>query len=81
MEGHVADGPAFLASRDKDVRALITNSMAEHLTGLGLIACNGVGYDAIDIAWARSEGIAVSNTSNVLSTVLAARRVPPTAGG
>lgn len=74
----VADGPAFLASRGKDVRALITNGMvgvpagmADHLTGLGLVACNGVGYDAIDIAWARSKGIAVSNTPDVLSTDVA----------
>jgi hydroxypyruvate reductase len=74
----VADAPAFLASRGKDVRALITNGMvgvpagmAGHLTGLGLIACNGVGYDAIDIAWARARGIAVSNTPDVLSTDVA----------
>ncbi len=51
----------FLRERGPQVRAVITNGLvglpagsAEHLTGLELIACNGVGYDAIDVAWARA---------------------------
>ena len=69
----------FLRERGPQVRAVITNGVAgppaggaEHLTGLELIACNGVGYDAIDVAWARARGVAVTNTPGVLSADVAA---------
>ena len=72
------DPQAFLAARGKDVEALITSGvagippgMAQHLSGLALIACNGVGYDAIDMQWARDRKVAVSNTPDVLSTDVA----------
>lgn len=72
------DGAAFLAARGAQVQALLTSGvvgippgMAEHLAGLKLIACNGVGYDAIDLGWARAHGVAVSNTPDVLSTDVA----------
>lgn len=74
----LADLPAFLRDQGADVRAVITNGMLgvpagcrEHLTSLRLVACNGVGYDAVDLDWARAHGIAVSNTPDVLSADVA----------
>ncbi len=68
----------FLRERGAEVRAVITNGLiglpagsAEHLTTLELIACNGVGYDAIDVEGARQRGIAVTHTPGVLSADVA----------
>jgi lactate dehydrogenase-like 2-hydroxyacid dehydrogenase len=56
------------------------------LPNLGIVACFGVGTDAIDLAYARSRGIRVTNTPDVLTEDVAdlgwalllatARRVP-----
>ncbi|HLU03548.1 MAG TPA: 2-hydroxyacid dehydrogenase [Advenella sp.] len=69
---------AFCAQHGPDVRVLITNGMAgvpslcrEALSNLALIACNGVGYDAIDLGWADARGIRVTNTPDVLSADVA----------
>lgn len=72
------DATGFLAERGAQVQVLLTSGAAglpagsrDHLTELRLIACNGVGYDAIDMAWARAEGIHVTNTPDVLSADVA----------
>lgn len=69
---------AFLQQQGSNVQVVITNGVvglpsgsAEHLPALRLIACNGVGYDAIDLDWARQRGIGVSNTPDVLSADVA----------
>jgi lactate dehydrogenase-like 2-hydroxyacid dehydrogenase len=72
------DARDFLKQRGGDVRAVITNGVvglppgsAQDLGNLQMIACNGVGYDAIDMAWARRRGIAVTHTPDVLSADVA----------
>ncbi len=69
---------AFCVQHGSDVRVLITNGMAgvpslcrDALANLALIACNGVGYDAIDLGWADARGIRVINTPDVLSADVA----------
>ena len=68
----------FLLRRGLEVRAVITNGMvglpkgsAQHLRNVQLIACNGVGYDAIDLDWAKRHGVVLANTPDVLSTDVA----------
>lgn len=68
----------FLVQRGSEVCAVITNGMvglpagsAQHLERVQLIACNGVGFDAIDMDWAQRHGIAVANTPDVLSSDVA----------
>jgi hydroxypyruvate reductase len=72
------DPAAFLRDRGADVRVVITSGaaglpqgMAQHLPRLALVACNGVGYDAIDLAWAKQAGVVVTNTPGVLSADVA----------
>lgn len=72
------DARDFLKQRGGDVRAVITNGVvglpagsAQDLGNLRMIACNGVGYDAIDMTWARRRGIAVTHTPDVLSADVA----------
>lgn len=74
----LADPQAWLRQQGARVQVLITNGVAGvpagcagHLPGLKLVACNGVGVDAIDLDWARQHGIAVSNTPEVLSADVA----------
>jgi len=64
----------FCARRGAEVRAMMTNGIAgvpaacrDALPNLALIACNGVGHDAIDLAWAAQRGIRVTTTPEVLS--------------
>lgn len=70
----LADAPAFLREQGARVTAMITNGMAgvpalcrDALPNLAVIACNGVGFDAIDVPWATARGIRVSNTPDILS--------------
>lgn len=70
----LAQPDAFLLEQGERVTAMVTNGMAgvpsacrDALPGLSLIACNGVGYDAIDVSWATAHGIRVTNTPDVLS--------------
>lgn len=72
------DAGEFLLQRGREVCAVLTNGLvglpagsAQYLPHVQLIACNGVGYDAIDMAWARRHGIAVTHTPDVLSADVA----------
>lgn len=66
--------PAFLAGRRDRVRFMQTTgfagadrSLIEALPRLEIIACMGVGVDAVDLAAAKERGIAVTNTPDVLN--------------
>lgn len=74
----LSDPKAYLQSQGAGIQVLITNGViglppgsADHLPALKLVACNGVGYDAIDLEWAAQRGIAVTNTPDVLSADVA----------
>ena len=69
-----ADRDALLAEIAPRVEILVTTggagasrALIERLPKLRLIACFGVGVDAIDLAAARERGIAVTNTPDVLT--------------
>ena len=69
-----ADKTAFLASLAPQCEIAVTTgtfgmtaAMMQALPRLKLIACFGVGVDAIDVAHAHAHGIAVSNTPDVLT--------------
>ena len=49
----------------------ITNDMINKLPSLEIISCYGVGYDAIDIAYAKQKGIMVTHTPKVLNADVA----------
>jgi lactate dehydrogenase-like 2-hydroxyacid dehydrogenase len=64
------DRLAFLRGAGRDIRAIVhagemalPGGMLSELPHLGLIACVSVGYDGVDTAWARSEGIAVTHAA------------------
>ncbi|WP_456280292.1 2-hydroxyacid dehydrogenase [Cupriavidus sp. JZ107] len=70
----LSDPARFLAEQGARVTAVIASGAAGLPAGLGpqlpnlsLIACNGVGYDGIDMGWARERGVVVTNTPDVLS--------------
>ncbi|MDH5858702.1 2-hydroxyacid dehydrogenase [Lampropedia aestuarii] len=74
----LGDQQAFLRTHGQAVRVVITNGIAglpagcaEQLHQMQLIACNGVGYDAIDMQWAAQHSVAVTNTPDVLSADVA----------
>lgn len=61
----------------------VDKALVESLPNLGLIACFAVGYDGVDLAWARGRGIAVTHAPGVndedvadhaLGLMLASRR-------
>jgi D-3-phosphoglycerate dehydrogenase len=70
-----ADDPMrFLAERARGIKALATNGekgasaeLMDLLPDLEMIACYGVGVDAIDLAHAWSRSIRVTNTPDVLT--------------
>ena len=69
-----ADRAALLREIAPDCKVVATNggrgitaAEIDALPGLELIACFGVGVDAIDVAHAKSKGIAVTNTPDVLT--------------
>lgn len=69
---HLSDQPD-LAQIGPQIRAIVTtggagvaNAVIEACPKLQLIAINGVGYDAIDLALCKARGIAVTNTPGVL---------------
>jgi lactate dehydrogenase-like 2-hydroxyacid dehydrogenase len=73
-----ADPDALLQSLAPRIRALATNGesgasakLMDSLPHLELIACNGVGVDAIDLAHAAKRGIRVTNTPDVLTDEVA----------
>lgn len=68
------DGQRFIAECAPSIRAVATRGelganagLIAALPRLEIIACHGVGTDAIDLAAARSRGIRVTNTPGVLS--------------
>src|SRR5690606_4064103 len=88
-----ADKDGLLQTHGDTIRAIATRGelgagreSIDRLAGLELIACYGVGTDAIDLAAARERGIRVTNTPNVLTGDVAdmaiglmlslARRIP-----
>ena len=75
-QGHAvhqhADG--WLAGHEAEVDGLVTGGHAgvpaglmERLPNLKIVAINGVGYDKVDLDAARSRGIRVTNTPDVLT--------------
>ncbi|MFF7710142.1 NAD(P)-dependent oxidoreductase [Pseudomonas sp. NPDC007930] len=70
----VQDKPAFLAEHAARIRAVITGGhtgisreLMEQLPNLELITVNGVGTDAVDLAYARDRGIQVCATLGALT--------------
>jgi hydroxypyruvate reductase len=68
------DKKSFLASVAPGVRAIVTgggtgasNALVDSLPKLEIIAINGVGTDAVDLEHARSLGVRVTNTPDVLT--------------
>lgn len=68
------DRAALLAQAAPDLRVAVTSGgtgmrakLIDKLPRLELIACFGVGVDAIDLAAARARGIRVTNTPDVLT--------------
>lgn len=68
----------FCATHGHRVRVMITNGVIgvplmcrNSMDNLALIACNGVGYDAIDVNWASAQKIRLTNTPDVLSADVA----------
>lgn len=72
------DRDALLADLAPRVRAAATNgavgcsgAVMERLPRLEVLACFGVGVDAIDLATARARGVRVTNTPDVLNDAVA----------
>ncbi len=68
----------YLSEIKKDVDAIavmggykITSKLMKSMPNLKIIACYGVGYDAIDINYAKTLGIKVTNTPEVLNDEVA----------
>jgi lactate dehydrogenase-like 2-hydroxyacid dehydrogenase len=68
-----ADKPSFVAKVANNIRAIGTRGditipadLYGKLPNLGIITCYGVGLDGIDLAYARSHNIVVTNTPGVL---------------
>jgi lactate dehydrogenase-like 2-hydroxyacid dehydrogenase len=68
------DRPAFYAGLADRVRAIVSSghagadaAMMDALPKTEIIACFGVGYDAIDVAAAKARKIAITNTPDVLT--------------
>lgn len=69
-----ADPAGFLAAHGAEVRAVATRgdlgasaALIGALPALEIVACYGVGTDAIDLAHARAAGVRVTNTPDVLT--------------
>jgi D-3-phosphoglycerate dehydrogenase len=69
-----ADGDAFLGTIAPNIRAVATRgelgakaALIDQLPRLEIIACYGVGVDAIDLARAKARGVRVTNTPDVLT--------------
>ncbi len=69
-----SDKEAFLAATTPDVRAIATRgelgasaALIDCCPKLEIIACYGVGFDAIDIRRAKERGVRVTNTPDVLT--------------
>ena len=69
-----SDEEAFLAEHAPNISAIVTKgeigapaALMGRLPKLGLVACYGVGIDAIDKGWCAAHGIPVTNTPDVLT--------------
>jgi lactate dehydrogenase-like 2-hydroxyacid dehydrogenase len=69
-----ADGPAWLREHGASVEAVITGGhtgisrdMLEQLPGVKVVAVNGVGTDAVDLAYCRGRGLPVTATVGALT--------------
>ncbi len=65
---------AWLAARASAIRGIVTgahlgvpNAIVGTLPSVGIIALNGVGFDRVDLQYARERGIRVTNTPDVLT--------------
>jgi lactate dehydrogenase-like 2-hydroxyacid dehydrogenase len=65
---------AWLAGNSTHVRGIATGGhlgcskeLADRLPNLGIIAINGVGFDKVDLSYAKSRGIAVTTTPGILT--------------
>lgn len=72
------DRNAFIAQHAPEIRAIATRGelgasarLMQALPKLEIVACYGVGTDAIDLAYARGAGIRVTNTPDVLTADVA----------
>lgn len=72
------DREAFLTERGAEFKAVVTTArvgvdaaLIRRLPELGAIVHFGVGYDATDVSEARSRGVVVSNTPDVLTDCVA----------
>lgn len=78
---------AWLATQADSVNVVVTgghlgctNDLIDALPSLGLIAINGVGFDKVDVPYARGRGVAVSTTPGVLTDDVADLAVGLTIG-
>lgn len=69
-----AESEAWLASHGADVRGVVTgghlgipNATVDRLPKLEIVAINGVGFDKVDLPYAKSRRIRVTNTPGVLT--------------
>lgn len=69
-----AEGDSWLASHGADVRGVVTgghlgipNGLVDRLPKLEIVAINGVGFDKVDLPYAKSRRIRVTNTPGVLT--------------
>ncbi len=72
------DRDAFVRAHGADVRAIATRGdlgasadVMSKLSRLEIVACYGVGVDAIDLGYAKTKGIRVTNTPDVLTADVA----------
>ena len=89
----VTDQAAWLAAHAGEVDAVVTGggngiaaSLMKALPKLRIVAINGVGFDKVDLAAARAQGVRVTNTPDVLTddvadlavglTIALLRRIP-----
>jgi lactate dehydrogenase-like 2-hydroxyacid dehydrogenase len=74
-----ADGPAFVAPLVDRIRGIALVQSGRRMTGdflsllprLEMVSNFGVGYDTVDVAWAASHGVVVTNTPDVLTDEVA----------
>jgi len=74
----IEDREAFLNKRGDKLKAVVTgghigipSELADRLSGLEIVAINGVGFDKVDLPKARQRGYRVTNTPDVLTTDVA----------
>ncbi len=71
---HETERPDELTSRFGDIRGIampgfarVDDAFMKLMPNLEIVACLGVGYDGADVEYAVKQGIAVTNTPNVLT--------------